>query len=299
MHHTTEGDAVREATTMKTISDQETKSVALRTIPILLKNRSRKVLVNCLLDERSDTNYINEDIVQELGLTGEKKRIQVKVANDQTISFLSNTFTVSLESTDGRVDTEIVAKTLTKICGEMKAVNWLTIKQNWKHMKGIPFPKLAKGNHIDILLGVDHYELMYTMKEIVGTKDEPIARLCPLGWTAIGMIVQKEGAGKHHIGFNHTFRIQTKETTTIATNEIADLNSTLKRFWDLESIGITPNQEALMTPDEKSAWQKVNESLKFDGKHYEVPVPLKEERPNLPTTCQWPNKGCCPPRKGF
>ena len=73
VHHTMEGDAMREATTMKTISDQETKRVALCTIPILLKNGSRKVLVNCLLDEGSNTTYINEDIVQELGLTSEKK----------------------------------------------------------------------------------------------------------------------------------------------------------------------------------------------------------------------------------
>ena len=59
-------------------------------------------------------------------------------------------------------------KTSTNICGGMKAVNWLTIKQNWKHMKG---------KHIDILLGADHHELMHTMKEVVGANDEPIARL--------------------------------------------------------------------------------------------------------------------------
>lgn len=35
------------------------------------------------------------------GVTEEWKRIQAKVANNQTISFMSNTFTVGLESMDG------------------------------------------------------------------------------------------------------------------------------------------------------------------------------------------------------
>ncbi len=194
----TEGDDSKPATTMKTSTEPDTKKVALRTIPVILKNGTRKVRVNCLLDEGSDTTYINEDVVEELGLTRVKQRIDVKVANDQTISFMSNTFTIGLESTHGRVDTEIVAKTSEKICGGMKAVNWLTIKQNWNHMKEIPFPKLAKGNQIDVLLGADHYELMYSMKEVVGKNDDPVARLCPLGWTAVGKIEQRANVCHHH-----------------------------------------------------------------------------------------------------
>ena len=141
--------------------------------------------MNCLLDEGSNTTYINEEVVNELGLTGAKERIEVKVANDQTISFMSNTFTIGVESTNGRVNTEIVAKTSEKICGGMKerSVEELTTKQNWNHLKEIPFPTSAKGNQIDVLFGADHYELMYSMKEIVGNKNEPVARLFPLGWT--------------------------------------------------------------------------------------------------------------------
>ena len=279
----TEGDGVKRATTMKTSTDQDTKKVALHTIPVILKNGSQKVRVNCLLDKGSDTTYINEDVVEELGLTGVKKRIEVKVANDQTISFMSNTFTIGLESTDGRVDTEIVAKTSEKICGGMKAVNWLTIKQNWSHMKEIPFPKLAKGNKIDVLLGGDHYELMYSMKEVVGKDDDPVARLCPLGWTAVGKIRQRGNIGHHHVGFSNTLQIHTDErTTTEVPDEGSDLNYTLKRFWDIETIAITPTRESTMTPEEKVAWEKVSTSLKFDGKHYEVAVPWKEDRPNLP-----------------
>ena len=66
-----------------------------------------------------------------------------------------------------------------------------------------------------------------------------------------------------------------------AENENVELNRLLKRFWDLESIGIVPTNPQ-MTSENKLAWNKVRKSLKFDGKHYEVAVPWKEDRPVLP-----------------
>ena len=114
---------------LETFGNQEREQeVALRTVPITLKNGNRRVTVNCLLDEGSDTTYVNEDVVNELGLTGEKEPITVKVANDQTIRFMSGTLEIGLESTDGRVDTKITAKTSTKICGGLRAINWIKIQ---------------------------------------------------------------------------------------------------------------------------------------------------------------------------
>ena len=101
--------------------------VALRTVPIILKNGERRVLVNCLLDESSDSTYIKEDVFEDLGLSGEKEKIAIKVSNDQSVRFLSSTIKIGLESTDGRVDTEITAKTSERICGGLKAVIWLKV----------------------------------------------------------------------------------------------------------------------------------------------------------------------------
>lgn len=154
---TMEGNGTRQSVTMETFENQEEQpEVALRTVPIVLKNGNRRIIVNCLLHEGSDTTYVNEDVVNELGLTGEKEPITVKVANDQTLRFMSSSFEIGLESTDGRVDTKITAKTSNKICGGLKAVNWVKIQDRWNHLTGIPFPRLAKGNRIDVLLGADH-----------------------------------------------------------------------------------------------------------------------------------------------
>ena len=58
-----EGNGANLPVTMETLGEQERQQlVALRTVPIILKNGRRRVLVNCLLDEGSDTTYVNEDV---------------------------------------------------------------------------------------------------------------------------------------------------------------------------------------------------------------------------------------------
>ena len=248
---TTEGNAAIRSVTMETVGQQESQQeVALRTIPIILKNGNRRLLGQCLLDEGSDTTYVNEDVVEVLDLTSEKERITV-IANDKSISFMSGTFKIGLESADGRVDREVTAQTSEQIFGGLKPVNWLKIKQNWSQLRSIPFPKLATPNQIDVLLGADHFELMYSMKEVMGHPNEPYARLYPLGWTAVGKVKALEETDSHYTGCHHTFRLQMEPNRIVsAENGNVELNRLLKRFWDLESIGIVPTNLQL-TPENK------------------------------------------------
>ena len=109
-----EGKGTSLSVTMETFGSQERQQEgALRTVPVIWKNGNVIVFVNCLLDEGSDTTYVNEDFINELGLTGKKESITVNVANDQTICFMSGTLEIGLESTVNgvRVDTKIIAKT--------------------------------------------------------------------------------------------------------------------------------------------------------------------------------------------
>ena len=91
----------------------------------------KKMLVNCFLDEGSNTTYVNEDVVEKLGVKGEKELITVNLANDQQVSFPSMSFTIGVESVDGCADAKIVAQSSEKICGGMKAFAWVGIKSNW------------------------------------------------------------------------------------------------------------------------------------------------------------------------
>ena len=60
-------------------------------------------------------------------------------------------FTIGVESVDGCVDAKIVAQSSEKICGGMKAVDWVRIQNNWQHLQDILFPKLANRDKITII----------------------------------------------------------------------------------------------------------------------------------------------------
>ena len=64
-----------------------TGSIALRTIPVYLKNGNKRLKVNALLDDASTKTYINANVAAEIGLQGELKRVNVSVLNGQLKSF--------------------------------------------------------------------------------------------------------------------------------------------------------------------------------------------------------------------
>ena len=131
-----------------------------------------------------------------------------------------------------------------------------------------------------MLLGTDNYHLMYPKKEVIGGAQEPCARLCPLGWTAVGRINMENTGADHNTSLCHTFRMQQFGEVPPTVEQLDDLNAMLKRFWDLETMGITP-PKPVMTPDESAAWQKVSKSIKFENDNYVIAVPWRNERPSL------------------
>ena len=104
--------------------------------------------------------------MEELGLEGTKENIIINVGNCQRDNLMSATTEIGLESLGGRVDTIIVAKTSNNIFGGMKPTNWLQIKDQWKHFRDIPFPKLGKRSKIDVFIGSDYYNLLFPMEEV-------------------------------------------------------------------------------------------------------------------------------------
>ena len=133
-----------KSSTYETVQEHEKRSIAMRTFPVVLKHGERRLQVNRFLDEGNDTSYVNEVIVEELGLDGSKEKVIINVANDQKVNLMSATMEIGLESLDGRVDTVIIAKTSNNICGGMKPTNWLQIKDQWKHLRDIPFKEKSQ-----------------------------------------------------------------------------------------------------------------------------------------------------------
>ena len=122
---------------------------------------------------------------------------------------------------------------------------------------------------IDILIGVDQAELHYSLQDVRGKPCEPIARLTPQGWTCVGGPKMSNG---HAANFNAAFFVSSADR---------ELNTTLQKFWEIESSGTEIKKPSYIF-EEENAVQQVKESLTFDNGRYEVSIPWKPDRQNLP-----------------
>ena len=87
----------------------------MRTVPVVLINRNRRLKVNALLDDASTKTYINADVAAELGLHGCVQKTNVNILNGQVETFLTMPVEFNLESLDGKVNTTISAFTTEKV----------------------------------------------------------------------------------------------------------------------------------------------------------------------------------------
>ena len=177
---------VAHVTTMTTGKGDEVFS--LRTAPVKVSNGSASVTVHALLDDCSDTSYINKDVTNELDITGEPEDVTVGTLNGQK-THIGNSAEVSftIESIDGKVSAPMSAYITNNVVGDLKVTDWNKVKRKYDHLKEIKFPKFDK-NHkkIGLLIGANMTDLLYSLQDVRGGPGQPIARLTPLGWTCIG-----------------------------------------------------------------------------------------------------------------
>ncbi|XP_068756583.1 uncharacterized protein [Montipora capricornis] len=136
------------------------------------------------------------------------------------------------------------------------------------HLQGLTLAdSYPRGSvQVDVLIGADHYYSFVTGVCKRGSSSESLVAVesC-LGWIVTGQV-------------NRQSR-QTSSMLTIVEN--GGVNETLKRFWDLESIGIAEIEDPVMSQEEECAVADFNRGLNFDGHNYEVRLPWKRDPPKL------------------
>ena len=159
--------------------------IAMRTVPVVLKNGNQTLKVNALLDEASTRTYVNSDVAAKLSLKGVPDELQVNTLNNQQEVLQTTCVKFDLCSLDGNVRKQVSAHTVNKVTGDLQVVDWENHKTHWRHLQEINFPRVGHRTTVDILIGLDHADLMMSGYDVKGDVGEPIARLTPLGWTCV------------------------------------------------------------------------------------------------------------------
>ena len=137
----------------------------------------------------------------------------------------------------------------------------------WPHLLDIKFPEKFPRNEqeIDVPIGLDFYHSFVSRDVVRGGPNEPVALRTSLGWVFCGP------TGGHGQDCTVSMSVQ------VCANQ--QLNHTLQKFWNLESIGITPVEMSVSTSQsESTVLKKFKETLAYNYGRYEVSLPWKDEQ---------------------
>ncbi|KRY55329.1 hypothetical protein T03_5832 [Trichinella britovi] len=227
----------------------------------------KQVIVNCLFDSAAERTLVREDVAQNLGLAGPIETITVKgIHGIHCHSAASRRIQLRLSPLKSHphegINQPIEALTLTKICDDIPSVPFRS--KDWKHLEQLHLTEERDTNlPIHVLIGLDFYGQFLGEKILRGNHNDPVAIETTLGWVVFGPVNPSP---------NPTSQVNCVQIE----NEI---EQTLKKFWELDSIGIKPRDE---NPSQDSVSAKFHSNLAHDGSRYTVGLLWKPGEIRLP-----------------
>ena len=232
-------------------------------LPAVLRNGKKKLPVNVMLDPCSTETYITESATEELQLKGQTQNLTISEPEVQNLRKRSKRVQCLVASVNGLFSTPVEANVLDNITGNTPAVEWDSLKKDWPHLSSVPFDKVANRRQIDLLVGIKVFHKV--LREVTGERSkDPIARQKPLGWVCFGPTSENLSTRSYHA---HTTRIFGTGQTVNETNDL------LRKFWELEAIGIKEEDVCPMTQDKAKAIKTAQlTQIRKDGR-YEIGIP--------------------------
>lgn len=229
------------------------------------------VPINVMLDEGSDATLIRAGLTKRLGIKGTPRTLDIGgVGGIQTRVPQSSLVKLQIKTGDGEC-LAISGSTMPTVTKPVSLVDWNQLKTQWDHLADLPLR--PSGGQVDVLLGLDHGELMMVTDSRGGREGEPFASRTRLGWIVRGVIGKDVKTAQ--------LRVSATCLTAHDNEPGQGFNEALQRFFDTESFG-TEHQVACMSPDNQRAVAVLDRGLKKLEVGYEAPVLWKPGQPNLP-----------------
>ena len=228
-----------------------------------------RTVARAIMDTGSQRTYITCRLRDELDLpamTTESLRINT-FGDTATYDSSCDVVQVDLETKDYGI-LQITALVVPVICDPLTSQPISRSQKCYDHLVDLELADTADATdalEIDMLIGSDWYWNLATGMVVRG-RSGPIAIHTKVGWVLSGPTDHQD------ITVNLTFTSTCALKIDACTSE-ANLNDCLRRFWELESLGIAR--------DETSVYDKFVQQIRFDGQRYEVSLPWKEQHPPL------------------
>ena len=239
------------------------------------------VNMRILFDSGSQRSYISERAKAKLNLPPKRKeKLLIKTfgqENEQLKECDLVEFCVGGLSESSKVQMTALAVPL--ICSPLKDQAVQFAQQSYSHLADLELadhPTEDCDSEVDVLIGNDFYWSFFT-GDMKRGESGPVAMKKSLGWVLSGPMPHAPGSGSDvNLVTCHTLRLNTSgcDNLNISRKDEDPLVEQVKKFWELESIGVSPH--------EGTVHDKFLDTIRWCDGRYEVSLPWKEQHALLP-----------------
>ncbi|XP_062537985.1 uncharacterized protein LOC134206298 [Armigeres subalbatus] len=257
-HHSLLHPGSPESTEVAVVSvhRQPKHPTIFRIIPVILYGKVKQFQTFAFLDEGSDLTLIDEEIVDQLGINGEKRELCMKWTSNVTRE----------EKHSRRVNMEIAGaeggqrfpllnvRTVGRLDLPHQSLDYKLLAERFPHLRRLPI-KSYKDATPRLLIGLSNLQLAIPLKCREGSGNEPVATKTRLGWTVFGHMAESERFHSFHV---------------CECSNDEKLHDLVKQFFSAENLGITtgPLPEGVEEARAKAILRETTRKQR-DG-HYET-----------------------------
>ena len=251
--------------------------VALPIVPVKVSvpGQEREVTTFALLDTGSTLTFCGEKLLKRLGIKGEKTTLKLSTMSKQNGTSQCRVASLKIAAMDGSTEMTInQVHSVPKL--PISTDNIATVEQTsrWDHLADLPLHHPKDVQDTELLIGANCPEALITTDVATGAPGEPYGVQTSLGWAVAGPVAD-DG-----IDQSHTTNCIVTHGDPQGKSLDQRLEEKLDRLWELET-GVYDTARGRSQQDEAvlRRWEK--EVMVVD-KHYQLPIPFKQEHPSLP-----------------
>ena len=249
------------------------EQVALQTALARVEGKE-KSRVRVLYDSGSQKTFISAKVVNKLGLKPLREEMLAikKFGESEPEVKKREVYEMILAPLKRNVEGVKVEAFVVDEISTIHNIHVERIKKDYAHLCNVYFSDVCRSEdilEIDVLIG-SNYLWNFQLGEVIrGGQQEPVAVKTLLGWSLSGPVPSK------NLCFNSDALVSLIiEPTPARRDEILDINKSLNRLWDLETVGIRIDNDI---------HQKVIDNISFDGQRYSVGLPWKTAHDPVPS----------------
>ena len=247
------------------------QTAKLRLCNLQDEHSSTVTIARAILDSGSQKSYVSSRVKETL-------RLPVKCTEALCIRTFGSSkerieeceiVEVGLHTDDGQI-LKLSAVVVPFICDPLTSQPINHSERHYCHLSGLKLADSANLDDtlaIDALIGSDFYWKLVTGRIVRGSSG-PTALHTRVGWVLSGPVQhQSISVNLTTVSSAHALKIETYPAEQ-------GLDDHLKRFWELESLGVMENEPLL--------YEKFTQQISFNGERYSVALPWREDHPPLP-----------------